>query len=150
MSSQTASPRRRLRTTLAISQLLPWYLFFAVTKHVVPLRMLVKLAWRDPRPVPGAPTEREAVARVIRAVNLLGWTDRDCLQRSLVLYRLLSLIGRDPILMVGLKRSGTGVEGHAWVMTNGRVLGEAPQHVEQFLPFCGFGRYGQCTPANSA
>ena len=150
--TRSSAPRwqSRLRTGRAIARLLPLYVSFAILKRIVPLRVLAKLAWRAPRARANAPTEGETVARVIRAVNLLGWTDRDCLQRSLLLYRLLSEIGRDPTLVVGMQRSGSTVRGHAWVMTGGRVIGEPIGHVEQYEPFCGFGRHGQCTTAVSA
>lgn len=153
MASTTSTRARwqsRLRTGLATGRLLPLYLTFAVLKHVLPLRALAKLAWRAPRGAANALGERDTVARVIRAVNLLGWTDRDCLQRSLLLYRLLSEIGRDPMLMIGLQKDGSTTRGHAWVTTDGHVVGEPASHVARYVPFCGFGRYGQCTTAISA
>ena len=62
--------RRRLASGLVISRLLPMYVMFGLLKHVVPLRALARLAWREP--VHGRDPERErlTVARIIRTRQL--------------------------------------------------------------------------------
>ena len=59
----------------------------------------------------------------------------NCLERSLGAYRLLCRAGASPALVVGMRRgSRTGVDGHVWVVVDGRPLAED----ETFL--AGFGR----------
>ena len=59
----------------------------------------------------------------------------NCLERSLGAYRLLCRAGASPALVVGMRRgSRTGVDGHVWVVVDGRPLAEN----ETFL--AGFGR----------
>jgi hypothetical protein len=113
----------RVRAGAQYLKLVTEYTALGILKHLVPIHTLARWAWaapvrdRDPR------SERVLVARVQR---LARWfrTDRDCLQRSLVLYRELSRAGAAPILQFGFRQSATGVDGHAWVSTDGVVLGE--------------------------
>ena len=52
--------------------------------------------------------ERRLAASVLRLSQLLSLSDRDCLQRSLLLYRLLSRAGANPILVIGFRRMHVG------------------------------------------
>jgi hypothetical protein len=86
------------------------------------------------------------VARVLRASALLGLPDRDCLQRSLLLYRELSRTGADPSLVVGLRQREGTVEGHAWVTSRNQVIAESPEALASFTPALVFGRHGHAVP----
>jgi hypothetical protein len=73
---------------------------------------------------------------------LAGLRDRDCLQRSLLLYRVLSRAGADPTLMVGFLRRNGRIRGHAWVTVDGNPVIEPGPNVVHFSPALGFGPRG--------
>ena len=47
---------------------------------------------------------------------------RNCLQRSLVTYRLLARAGADVSAVLGIRREGLALAGHAWIQLDGRAL----------------------------
>ena len=47
----------------------------------------------------------QLLGRAIKTSRLIGVPDRDCLQRSLLLYRVLSRAGANPRLVVGVRRT---------------------------------------------
>jgi hypothetical protein len=135
--------RRRLASALVVGRLLPIYLAFAALKHLLPLRVLARLAWRAPREVRDIEAERRVVGRIIPTARLAGRADRDCLQRSLLIYHALSKAGADPVLVVGFSKSERRLRGHAWVVTDGRVVAESAEHVSQFEEVFQFGAGGR-------
>ena len=126
----------------AVGRLLPLYLAFGALKHVVPVQTLARWAWRAPTRPNDPEAVRRAVARVWRTQGLVNIGDRDCLQRSLLLYRELSRLGADPSLMVGFRQAAQRTQGHAWVTTRGAVAVE-PDDVNTYVPAFSFGQYGQ-------
>jgi hypothetical protein len=138
---------------LLASRLWFWALVVRPLKHIVPLRTLVHLLHRSP----GCPTD---VTRVRRDVeSLLRQSGRlplrppaNCLERSLGAYRLLCRAGASPALVVGMRRgSRTGVDGHVWVVVDGRPLAEDATFLAGFgrvLAFDASGR--QMSGANEA
>ena len=79
------------------------YLLLGLLKHLVPLRSLAKWTWCEKAGPRDRPAERRFTANAVRVSKLLRIANRDCLQRSLLLYRLLSAVGADPELVVGLR-----------------------------------------------
>jgi hypothetical protein len=127
---------RRVGAALDVARLVVLFNLLGVAKRVVPLRSLARWAWsprvdRDPASLP------TIVGRVLRAGRYAGVPDRDCLQRSLLLYRELSRAGASPRLVVGFRRSAA-VEGHAWVTVDGRLLADAAEALETFTPVMRF------------
>jgi hypothetical protein len=80
----------------------------------------------------------------------MGWADRDCLQRSLLLYRVLSHVGADPTLVVGFKRTNGRIRGHAWVTVHGHTLVEPEAQLLEFSPALRFGLRGELLPDPSS
>jgi hypothetical protein len=68
--------------------------------------------------------------------------DRDCLQRSLLLYRLLSAVGADPELVVGFREQDGNIIGHAWVLVDEVSLVEPQSDLVRFSPVFRFGARG--------
>jgi hypothetical protein len=126
---------------LAIGRLLPLYLALGALKHLVPVQTLARWAWRPPAGAADPEHVRQAVARVWRTQGLLSLGDRDCLQRSLLLYRELSRLGADPKLTIGFRQSAGSVQGHAWVMAGDEIVAE-PAGTNQYVPAIRFGRMG--------
>jgi hypothetical protein len=121
---------------------LPAFAAFGVLKHLVPLTRLARWAWREPDRSPHPSRAPELVARVLQVGRWSGVPDRDCVQRSLLLYRELSRLGLDPTLVAGFQRQGAGLQGHAWVVAQGRIVGEAADALDRFTPAFQFGPRG--------
>jgi hypothetical protein len=141
---------RRAITGVAVARLGAAYLTVGALKHVVPLTVLVRWAWRKPRGLRDRAAEALVIARVARLRRWLGGSDKDCIQRSLLLYRGLSAAGADPTLIVGFRDSGTGLEGHASVVVEGELVGEAPSPSAPFVTALTFGREGALLADRSA
>jgi Transglutaminase-like superfamily len=135
--------RRRLATSLAISQLLPMYIMFGLLKHLVPLRALARLAWRDPVDDRHPERERLTVARIVKTRQLFPLWDGDCVQKSLLLYRELSSAGADPILAVGFRRTDGLVQGHTWIVVDGVAVDDRLAAAGEFTSSFCFGRRGR-------
>jgi len=139
----TRSQFGRLATVWHLTRVGPLYLAYGVVKHLVPIGTLARWSWRPARRASRNPAaERRLVTSVIRLSAVSGF-DRDCLQRSLVLYRGLSRAGADPTLLVGLRRTSRGFEGHAWVEADGVPVAEPMVREQGFETTCAFGRRGR-------
>src|SRR5437762_1816442 len=113
---------RRCGTACAVARLVCTYLVLRILRHVMPLDRLVRLAWRDPRPVRDRRAEARLLSRIVFATRVLGTSDRDCLQRSLLIYRELSRVGAEPSLVIGFRQTDGRIQGHAWVVSGGVVI----------------------------
>jgi hypothetical protein len=133
---------KRLKNGLVLGRLLPAYLVLGVLKHVVPLRWLACWTWYPPSGPRDCEAERRLAATVFRLSQLIALGDRDCLQRSLLLYRVLSRAGAHPTLVVGFQRSNGQILGHAWVTVDGRPVLEPEVNLARFAPALSFGFEG--------
>lgn len=131
-------------------RLLPAYLAYGILKRFVSFPRLARSAWRPAR-AGDADRGPRAIAAITRLSHRLSRGERDCLQRSLVLFRELSRAGADPVLMMGFRRSATGVEGHAWVETpaaRGRSV--LPEDVSVYEVAMSFGEAGRLITTQAA
>jgi hypothetical protein len=77
--------------------------------------------------------------RLYRVANLASWLTHGkgrCLPRSLL---LLGLVRAQVELLVGIAREGSLLQGHAWVLHGGLIVGEgreAPQRFAELVRFC--------------
>jgi hypothetical protein len=126
-----------------VGRLLPAFVVLGLLKHLVPLHWLARWAWCPPIVGPrNLATEQRLSASILRLSQLTGLPDRDCLHRSLLLYRVLSRAGADPSLVVGFRRIDGRILGHAWVVVDGRTVIEAETDLLEFSPAFGFGPRG--------
>ena len=132
----------RLRTVLDGFHIVPAYVLLGLLKHLVPLRSLAKWTWCETTGPRDRLAERRLTANVLRLSKLLRIADRDCLQRSLLLYRVLSRAGADPTLVAGFQRRNGRIIGHAWVVVDGRAVVESDADLLKFSPALGFGSRG--------
>jgi Transglutaminase-like superfamily len=137
----------RLKTGLIMGRLLPAYVLVGLLKHIIPLRWLVRWAWCPPAGPRDCEAEHRSAASVLRLSQLIGLPDRDCLQRSLLLYRLLSRAGADPTLVVGFDRINGRIFGHAWIIVDGHTVIEPEAELLRFSPTFTFGSRGARLPA---
>ena len=127
---------------LGVGRLLAVYTLFGLLKHLVSLRLLARWAWCRPAGWRDRDLERRLQKRVIRLSQLVGLPDRDCLQRSLLLYRALSHAGANPKLIVGFDQMNGRIFGHAWVVVDGHPVIESETDVLRFSPVLAFGWRG--------
>src|SRR5579862_1232709 len=138
---------RRIKTGFIMARLLIVYIVLALLKHLVPLTWLVRWVWCPPV----GPRDREAESRlssiVIRLSRLTRLPDRDCLQRSLLIYRVLSRVGAEPTLVVGFQKTNGRLQGHAWVTVDDCSVVEPEAELVGFSPALCFGLRGELLPA---
>lgn len=111
-------------------------------KRRMPLPRLVALMAAKGDPAASGRALRRVVF-VVDAVLRLRGGDRNCLERSLLLYRFLGAQERTPELRIGFVRDGSAsLVGHAWVTIDGEPVGEADhpsQLYDELLAFAGDG-----------
>lgn len=139
--------RQRLATGWAVARLAALHLVLGGLKHVVAVSTLATWAARAKRR--GGVPAALAIGRVLRAGALVGSPERDCLQRSLLLYRELCRIGAPATLAIGLRRTGDVLAGHAWVVLDGAVVGEPEAEIHRFVPVTTFGAGRDVAPPSS-
>ncbi|PYR38106.1 MAG: lasso peptide biosynthesis B2 protein [Acidobacteria bacterium] len=112
-----------------IARMMPWRVVLPVAKRVIPLSTLVSVMALPRRFLERRPLREKRVASLAHRVSGLGArSPANCLERSLLAYRFLSEMGAGPRLVLGVRKQGATVEGHAWVEVDGRAMGEpAPQ-----------------------
>jgi len=132
----------QIRTVLDGFRIVPAYVLLGLLKHLVPLRSLAKWTWSETSGPRDRVAERRLTANVLRLSKLLRIADRDCLQRSLLLYRLLSAVGADPELIVGFREQDGKIIGHAWVLVDDVSLVEPQSDLVRFSPAFRFGARG--------
>lgn len=102
-----------------------WRAALPVLKYALPFSALARLMWSEPRGEqdrqPGSP---DAVLKAWRSGGRL-LVSPNCLERSLLLYRLLSREGANPTIVFGVDRGPETVAGHAWVEIDGAVVQDA-------------------------
>jgi hypothetical protein len=136
------SSKGQLSAAWLLCRLAGLYTLFSILKHVLPVTTLVRWAWRAPDPIGFRDVERRAWVAV-RTSRSLRFGDSDCLQRSLLLYHVLSRAGADPALVIGFRRGNGSVAGHASVFVAGKPLYETAVASPPFEPALWFGARGR-------
>jgi hypothetical protein len=119
----------------------------AVVLHVLPLwlrlssvaRVRSTMARTLPRRAPTPASAQDAArARAIAALvaaaarHVIG--SNTCLHRSLTLWWLLGRRGVPADLHFGVRRTASGVDGHAWVALDGLVLNDTAETIRDYAP----------------
>ena len=127
------------------AKVLAWALVLPGLKHVLSVRSLAAVMHRSPRT-----SSRDALHEG-RIVTFARWGARvarwksggNCLERGLIAYRYLCAAGARPTLVVGVGRDVHGVTGHAWVLVDGRLVGEHQSSIQPYTPVFAFGPDGR-------
>jgi hypothetical protein len=147
--------RRRARTVLAVLRspadtwlalrMLSWSLLLPALKRTVPLPRLARLVWSRARRQrdPGCEEKVALLARGIYRLRPLRSRD-NCLERSLLAYRFLSMAGAQPRLFIGARKGDGGISGHAWVIIDGEPLFDARASLGDYVVLAEFGANGAC------
>ena len=82
------------------------------------------------------PLEQEELDKINRAANFLLLkilhAEKPCLPRSLVLFRWCSLNGIEARIIVGVKKAEKLLQGHSWLLIEGRPYHEDLQYLEEY------------------
>ena len=112
---------------------LGWRLALPVLRRVLPLRTLVGLMQRTN--INSSAARADAV-RFLAARGGRIAVSRNCLERSLVLYRFFTEAGVGPTLVLGATEGPSGVDGHAWVEVDGEPVADST--TAAYAPLLGF------------
>jgi hypothetical protein len=117
----------RWQNAWTIARLCPVYFLVLAQERLRPLGKLAAWAHRTPTAKRERDRSEEArlIACIVRLCRWFGAIDRNCLRRSVLLYRELSRVGAGPTLNIGFRQGSGGLEGHAWVVLDGRAVAEA-------------------------
>ncbi len=122
-----------------------WRLAVPLLKWLIPLPRLARLMWATrSRPERDAARERRIVALSEVLCGPHGGRILDnCLERSLVSYRVLSQAGAEPELTFGVARDKNDpVRGHAWLTLDGQPVHDSLASLERFEELGTFGAAG--------
>ena len=120
----------------------PWVLVLPLAKRAVSIERLARLMWRDDHTSRDGAREQLTIRLAARLTRFSG---RNCLERSLILYRYLSRCGADPVFVLGVA-SANGAAGHAWVLVDGLPVGASPATLDAYRPVVAFGREARRLP----
>jgi hypothetical protein len=100
------------------AELLAWRVGLPLAKRAFTVQAIARIMWARAHPA--------AVSDVAGFLGQGGrWlVSRNCLERSLVLYRLLSRAGANPALVLGVRPGPERVAGHVWIEIGGRPVAE--------------------------
>jgi hypothetical protein len=112
------------------------------------MNRLAALMWRSPKIEVRVPEDEAAIARLLRRLYAGGRISlpQNCLERSLLAYRLLSELNADPILVVALSAKERATHGHAWVVVDDSPVAEPADALTAMTPVVAFGRRGAVLP----
>lgn len=99
-----------------------------VRRQRLPL-FLERLAAPSGRRLVGSGLEPRRIVQIVRRVSGLGIFrlpifPRPCLRQSLALFFFLSRMGQPVEIHFGVRKGGSDLDGHSWVVLGGRTLGE--------------------------
>ena len=125
MHRSTPGPSR-IDDLLTMGRAAAWMLTLRLAKFAVPLPRLARVMETAPRTTRRDPARERRIAMLVdRVAGGLRFPDQgNCLERSLVLFRLLGRAGARPRLVVGMRRTSGQLAGHAWVSVDGDPVGE--------------------------
>ena len=86
---------------------------------------------RDPRP------DIERLQRLVRIAARYRLNPATCLPRALALRGMLRRRGIPAALEIGVRKDGERLRAHAWLVYDGRPIGEPEEVAEEFVPLLG-------------
>jgi hypothetical protein len=127
------------------ARMLAWSPILPFIKYVMPLPQLIRLMTRGKGRSTWQPPPERKIIRLAHAIYRLEVVTKHgrCLERSLLAYRYLTLCGAKPELVVGVRKDGQRLQGHAWINLGGAPFGESPSEVSDFRPILIFDDHGR-------
>jgi hypothetical protein len=127
------------------ARIMGWACVMPVLKQLIALQNLVRLVRRTGRNATRDSFREDQIVTFARwACRLTRWSSGgNCLERGLIAYRYLGAINAQPTLVVGIGRGDNGgVRGHAWILLDGRPVGESQSALRQYETVMQFGPDG--------
>jgi hypothetical protein len=125
-----------------LTRIVSWALVLPILKRIIPLKSLARFMW-IPAKKEATPEQEMKIATLVRWLYHFVFSQKTCLERSLLLYRFLSRNNSDPRLITGMRRADDqSWKGHAWVLVRGKPFEEPETSVEDFQTFAVFGPAG--------
>ena len=120
-----------------------WALILPVLKRIIPLKPLVRLLWSSSGRLRNHKQELK-IAKIVQWIYVFAYSkEKSCLQRSLLLYRYLSMNNSEPQLITGMKQDAhKNWKGHAWVLVDGKPFGDFEANAAEFQPLVAFEKGG--------
>jgi len=133
-----------IRDVVLVVRILAWTAAMPILKRVVPVRTLGRaLRLRSTVSHRDHNRERRIVAFARWAARLVRLNDDgNCLERGLVAFRYLRQDGANPTLVFGVSRTDSSFMGHAWVVVDGRPVGERESTLASYTPIFAIGADG--------
>lgn len=137
--------RANERAPFAIAlQLWTWAAALRILKHIVPLTTLVRMVRTRPRSGGAREETIAALKAYLESAERFPFrAPGNCLERSLGAYRILCEANARPELVVGVRKSERGVEGHVWLSVGGAAWGERAADVTSFTRIVSFDAQGR-------
>jgi Transglutaminase-like superfamily len=126
-----------------LTRMAGWAIVLPILKRIVPLKTLAGLLYSS-QSGPRDAEQEQKIATIVRWFYVFAFSrEKSCLQRSLLLYRFLSLSHSEPELITGLKRDQNSKwKGHAWILVDGKAFGDFESKMEDFRPLLSFEKSG--------
>ena len=129
-----------------VMRLVAWRASLPLLKRTISVATLARWMWHAPlRGVVRATRMGHVRAILERGGRVLSSTN--CLERSLLLYRLFSEAGAPVALVLGTRYIGDRLDGHVWVECDGEPYGEPDAC--KYLRVVAFGAEGRQLPADA-
>lgn len=120
-----------------------WALILPLLKRTIPLKTLARVLWNSSERSRNFSQELK-IAKIVQWIYAFAYSkDKSCLQRSLLLYRYLSMNNSGPQLITGMKRDADKTwKGHAWILVDGKPFADFESNASEFQPLVAFEKEG--------
>ena len=133
------------REWVLLLQLILFSLVAAVALRLVGLPRLIRFIaqcavkpWPRRFPVLHNQYETGPLTSLVELVTRVTHGQTRCLARSLLLFWLLKARGEPAELLIGVSKEASAIESHAWIETQGRVMGDSQEMTRRFATFLRF------------
>jgi hypothetical protein len=127
-----------------------WRIALGILQRAISLPRLARLMSASGQRTRAPDAHQDRVATLATMVySIGGGSSNGCIGRSLVIYRYLCSAKASPRLVVGVKKFGDGVFGHAWVEVCGSPIGDSAASIAGFTPLMQFGADGRVQSAEA-
>ncbi len=126
-----------------VAELTLWRWSLPILKRVLRVETLASIMTPRVTDAPSAARRRERTAAVHRVVTTGGrvLVSPNCLERSLVTFRLFARAGANVALVLGVRRDGSTIAGHSWIELDERSL-DTPKS-DEYTPMMSFRARGR-------
>ena len=89
---------------------------------------------RQPRSSESDATRVDETARMVSVAGVRGPWDAQCLEQAITLWWMLGIMGIESTVRLGIYKTSEGVEAHAWVLHEERIVIGETGDIDDFTP----------------